>query len=204
MRSIALTVTLVSLAAFAGAQAVAPAPETFTLRPTASRFTWSATTNQGPITTGQAAFAVGGELQLEVSMDAAGIHAARFLRSDAFVRPDLSGTFSGQQGTGFAVSHPRLSFSSDAFPVNHDGTFTTTLNVRFTNGRLQVAPPLGPGWLMVLDGQSLRAVVVSGTLRQDGAILRLDVPIVLDYDFGFGAVSGTVHMPGALVAGMRL
>jgi len=57
---------------------------------------------------------------------------------------------------------------------------------------------------MVLDGQSLRAVVVSGTLRQDGAILRLDVPIVLDYDFGFGAVSGTVHMPGALVAGMRL
>jgi hypothetical protein len=199
MRTICTVATALALAALATGREASPAPVTFELNPSASSFSWIGSTNQGPLTGASQTFHLRGTMSLALSSDGRGGHTGRFTGGNAAIQPGIFGGFKGV-ASSFVMTDARLDFVSESFRVAPDGSFTTTLHPTFLDGLLSMAPPLGPSTFLFLDGRRLERVVVSGTLSPTESSLRLTAPITLEYEISGAAVSGSLSMPGTLVA----
>ncbi len=200
MKTSTVPTVLLTLAVLLTGRAVGQTPFTFAIDSTASSFSWSGSTNQGPLTGASQSFDLKGDLNLEISSDVQGIHTGRFTGAEAAIQPGIFGEFNGVASNPFEITGARLTFVSDTFAVAPDGSFTARLTPSFLDGEMMISPPLGPLSFILLEGMTLEQVMVHGTLTPSGSALRLVVPVVLVFEFTGAAVNGTLTMSGKLAA----
>jgi hypothetical protein len=203
----ALMVSLFVLAPLAGAQV----SFSFRTNDSASDFAWAGTSNYGNVIGNpSSAFELHGSVGLDVASSGVDpIAGAQFVHGPTVhIVPDLQGQipnilpFLPPLAT-ISVVDTYIEFSSAAFSVQPNGSFTTAVTLRITEGTMHIVQLVGPPASLDLTGFLSDPDVHTGSLTQVGTTMHLALPITTTFPFDFssqGGATGTIDITGTLVA----
>lgn len=174
-----------------------------------SVFSFSGTTNVGPIVGTPPTFQIDGSGGVDVTFDCNGLPVAgRFTGGDAFTIPNAIGgeipnplPFLPPLAT-LTINNLRISYESSNFPIGPDGTYTVTGSLLVLSGTVDFVPLIGdPGTIDIAGftsdpSASTGSVVVSPTDIRFMTTLTNAIPI----DSPDAGVTGTVDLNGTLDA----
>lgn len=180
----------------------------FTIDNAASQWTWSGTTDLGPLNGNPSnSFSLNGNFLMEIGSGAHPIATARFAPGgSAAVVPDLSGVVPNPI-PGFPplatvdVTGLTLEFVTGTFNVDAAGNFATDITATALTGMVVVTPLVGAQTTTDLAGTAGTPSPITGSLTQSGMSLHLDSPQSNSFSFvdpGSG-IGGSFQLVGDLV-----
>jgi len=193
----------------AGSSLQAQTPLTHVIDSDASTWTWSGTTDLGPLVPVDSnMFQLTGTTELELTGGVQAIDTGRFTGGgSAMVVPDLAG-FIPNPIPGFPplatidVTGLELAWSSPSFPVDATGNFTTMITVTALAGTVDVVPLSGSPSSTDLAGTVSDPQPAGGNLSYAGGTVTLDAPQSTTFSFTDpdSGLSGTITLDGTIVA----
>jgi hypothetical protein len=197
----------IALALLFAAPSSAQNPLDFTLDYAASQYTWTGTTSLGRILGNPSnQFGLSGNFMLELSGGTWAIGGGEFKSGGvALVSPDIAGyipnTISWLPPLALIdITNLTLEFTTPAFSVAMDGTYSTMATTMILSGILTVTPLVGSATSTDLTGMSGAAQPLNGTVSSASGDVFMTAPQTSTFTFtdpGSG-LSATVVLTGTL------
>ena len=197
-----------SLSLLLAGPALAQSAFEFTIDQGASQWSWSGTTDLGPlIGNPDTDFALKDTFHLVVKSGAQPLASGKFVSGGAAtVVPDLSGQipnpFPGLPPLAILdITNLTLEFTTPSFNVDAGGNFNTTVVVTALSGTLTVTPIVGSPTTTDLTGTTGDPTPYAGNIKQSTSSMKLTAPNSSSFVFtdpGSG-ITGTINLVGDLV-----
>lgn len=182
----------------------------YDIDPASSPFTFSGTSNVGPIVGTPNTFDLDGSFALLGIFSGPLISSARFTGGDAMTVPgtltgEVPGLIPGIPLATLAVRDLRISANSTFFSIGTGGDFAATVTFTVIEGSVDFAPLIGAPGTVDITGLQSAPTSVTGTLSQSEseAALTFLLDTAIPFDEPSLGVNGTIDLMGTVHAGFR-